>query len=68
MIENFLWDVSKPEIRIFFPHRIEEFRGECEGWSFVLPMALYDGVWRRSVGGGLEEEVWIRGYGEGREG
>ena len=31
MLENFHWDVSKPDTRIFFPRRFVEDRGEGAG-------------------------------------
>ena len=32
----FLSDVSKPDIRIFIPHRNEEGLGKFAGWVFII--------------------------------
>ena len=39
MIENFQWEVSKPDVRIFFPHRFVEGRGKGSGF-LISPVVI----------------------------
>ena len=50
MLANFLWVLSKPDIRIVFPRRFVEGRGKGDGWAFVLDVGVDKGV------GGMYEE------------
>ena len=44
MLANFLWVLSKPDIRIVFPRRFVERRGKGDGWAFVLDVGVDKGV------------------------
>ena len=58
MIENFLWEVSKPDTRILLPYSLEEGCGKGAGCKFLLSMGLEEGVWRSGMGnrgGGMED-------------
>ena len=56
VIENCLWAVSKPDIQICFPRRLEEGRGEDASRSFVFYMCMEEGdLLEGGCRSGLEE-------------
>ena len=44
VLENCLWAVSKPDIRIWFHRRFVEGCGEGYSWAFLYATGMYEGV------------------------
>ena len=55
VIVTFQCDVSKLDIRIFFPQMFVESRGKGAGWDLVHVMDMGEGVWGR----GVDEGRWM---------
>ena len=56
MLENYLCDISKPDIRICSTHTFLEGHGKGAGWAFVHAMGIEDGVLMKNAGGGGVED------------
>ena len=59
MPENFLWPVSKTDIRIFFSPRFVEGFIEGSGWAIVHVMGVDEGGWIIDGVGRIGDRVWM---------